>query len=245
MNDFDEITGNINQEGRDVNVIEKQITPTVGFGSTLFEILMWSMGFIIASIIFFSNEEMDPGVMATLFICAFIPGLIWLYIKTKAGDYLKALEQKIQANASEIDNYLEQRVVILNNVVGLLEKSIELDKDVMKTVAGLRSGIINNDTRNAASSNIDTAFGSLFPQVEAYPDLKSQATIADAMRQNNYLQQEIRAARTLYNDTVNMWNMDIFDWPAKRIVAARRRSTTRIPFTTSAKTKEDARKTFF
>ena len=65
------------------------------------------------------------------------------------------------------------------------------------------------------------------------------------MQQNNYLQREITAARALYNDTVNQWNSDIFDWPTKMIVAAKAGYTTRIPFTASAETKAKAREVFF
>ena len=83
------------------------------------------------------------------------------------------------------------------------------------------------------------------PQVEAYPDLKAHQAIADAMQQNNYLQREITAARTVYNSRVTQWNTDLFSWPTKMIVAARQGYTTRIPFTASAETREMARSKFF
>jgi len=95
------------------------------------------------------------------------------------------------------------------------------------------------------SQQLDTAFGRLFPQVEAYPELKAHQAIADAMQQNSYLQKEITAARALYNDTVTQWNSDIVSWPTQMIVAARQGYTTRIPFTASAETKAKARGTFF
>ena len=65
------------------------------------------------------------------------------------------------------------------------------------------------------------------------------------MQQNSYLQKEITAAREVYNDSVFMWNKDIFNWPTKQIVAARAGYTTRIPFTASKEVKEDARGQFF
>ena len=95
------------------------------------------------------------------------------------------------------------------------------------------------------AQNIDNAYARLFPQVEAYPELKAHASIADAMQQNSYLQKEITAARALYNDSVFQWNRDIYDWPTKMIVAAKEGYTTRIPFTASAQTKERARQVFF
>ncbi len=80
---------------------------------------------------------------------------------------------------------------------------------------------------------------------ENYPELKAHQAIQDAMQQNSYLQREITAARELYNDVVNRWNSDVYAWPTKMIVAAREGYTTRIPFSTSAEMKAEARKTFF
>jgi LemA protein len=219
-NELDETSGPVNREGRDVNVIEKQIPVKVGFGSVLFEIVLWLLGIV--------------------------PGLVFLFMKVSARNYLRKLQQKLQADASQIDNYLEQRVQILQNVAGLVAKAIDLDKDVMKSVAAFRGGAAMGDAnRSQVAASLDHAFGRLFPQVEAYPELKAHAAIADAMQQNSYLQKEITAARAVYNDTVRQWNQDIFSWPTKMIVAARAGYTTRIPFTASSETKERARGTFF
>src|SRR5690606_26420695 len=114
-NELDELTGPVNEQGRDINVIEKQIPVKVGIGSTIFEIVLW--------------------------LLAIIPGLIFLLMKIKAKSYFQQLQQRIQHNASQIDNYLEQRVVILTNAVGIVEKAMELDKEVMTTVAAFRSGL--------------------------------------------------------------------------------------------------------
>ena len=42
-NDLDEVTGPINEAGRDVNVINKQIPVQIGTGSLLFEIALWAV----------------------------------------------------------------------------------------------------------------------------------------------------------------------------------------------------------
>ena len=166
-------------------------------------------------------------------------------MKVAARSYFQKLEQNIQANASQIDNYLEQRVVILNNLARLVDKAVKLDSEVMQGVAALRSGIVAGANRNQLAGQVDQAFARLFPQVEAYPELRAHAAIAEAMRENSYLQKEITAARDLYNDTVRQWNTDVFAWPTKMIVAAKAGYTTRIPFTASAEVKAEARKVFF
>lgn len=218
-NELDELTGPVNQAGRDVGVIEKQLPVKTGAGSVIFEVILW--------------------------ICGIIPGIVFLFMKIKAGNYLSQLQQKLQHDASQIDNYLEQRVMILQNCARLLDKAIDLDRTTMTQIAAYRSGQHLDGERNAVAQQIDSVGRSINLAFESYPDLKAHAEIADAMQQNAYLQKEITAARELYNDTVNIWNRDIYAWPTKMIVASKRGYTTRIPFSTSAEIKERARGVFF
>ena len=207
-------------QGRDVNVIQKKVPVTVGAGSKVFEVLLWVLGII--------------------------PGIVFIFRKIKADNYFQKLEQKLQHNASQIDNYLEQRVVVLQNCARLLDKAIDLDKDTFSKIAMYRSGnAANDDERNDVATTIENVSRSVNIAFENYPDLKAHREIQDAMQQNMYLQREITAARELYNDTVNTWNREIFSWPAKQIVAAKRGYTTRIPFTASAEIKQKARDVFF
>ena len=219
-NMLDEETGVVRENGRDINVIAKQIPVKVGVGSTIFEVILW-----------------------LLFI---IPGVIFLFKKIKAAAYLRSLEQKIQHDASQVDNYLEQRVIILKNLAQLVNKAVELDKETFNAIALARSGKITSDAeRNELGSTIENLNQRLNLQFEAYPELKSHGEIKDAIQQNSYLQKEITAAREQYNDTVETWNVAIQQWPTKMIVAARAGYTTRIPFSVSKEVKEQARETFF
>ena len=217
-NMLDELNPEIREEGLDTNVIAKRIPVTVGKGSLVFEILLWVLGII--------------------------PGVIFLFMKIKAKNYFQQLEQKIQRDASQIDNYLEQRVVVLQNCARLLDKAIDLDKSTYENIAKYRSGA-GDEARNEVSAQIDNISRSINVAVENYPDLEAHKEIADAMKQNLYLQREITAARELYNDTVNAWNRDIFAWPTKQIVAAKNGYTTRLPFIASAEIKAQAKQVFF
>lgn len=217
-NQLDELNPEIREEGLDTNVIAKKIPAEVGVGSKIFEIMLWVLGII--------------------------PGLIFLFMKISAEKHFDQLQQKIQRNASQIDNYLEQRVVVLQNCARLLDKAIDLDKSTFENIAKYRSGDADAD-RNEISGKIESVSRDINVAVENYPDLKAHREIADAMQQNMYLQREITAARELYNDTVDQWNRDIFAWPTKKIVAAKKGYTTRIPFIASKEIKEQAKAVFF
>ncbi len=219
-NQLDELNPEIREEGLDTNVIVKKIPAEVGVGSKIFEILLW--------------------------VCGILPGLIFLFMKINAQKHFDRLQQKIQRNASQVDNYLEQRVMVLQNCARLLDKAIDLDKSTFENIAKYRSGVVDSDVaRNEIGGRIDAISGNINVAVESYPDLQAHREIADAMQQNMYLQREITAARELYNDTINEWNKDIFAWPTKKIVAAKNGYTTRIPFTASKEIKEQAKGVFF
>lgn len=217
-NPLDEMNGPTIDDGKDVNVIAKQIPVKVGVGSTVFEVMLWVLGII--------------------------PGLIFLVMKINAGTYLRKLEQKVQKAASQIDNYLEQRVVILSNLAKLIDKAIALDKETFAQIALARSGKTVNDL-NETADRVNQIENKLNVTLEAYPELKSHQEIEDAINQNSYLQKEITAARELYNDVVYQWNASIQEWPTKMIVASKNGYTTRIPFIASKETKEKARSVFF
>ena len=218
-NPLDENNAVILEEGKDVNVIAKQLPVKVGVGSKIFEVLLWVLGII--------------------------PGVVFLFKKIKAGTYFRQLEQKIQHNASQIDNYLEQRVQILSNLAALVNKAVELDKETFVAIAEARSGKLTDEQRNALSTSADNVNNKINIALESYPELKSHNEIKDAIQQNAYLQKEITAAREVYNDTVNTWNAQIQVWPTNMIVAAKNGYTTRIPFIASKEVKEKAREVFF
>ena len=218
-NSLDEETGPVREEGRDINVIAKQIPVKVGVGSTIFQVLLW--------------------------VLLIIPGLIFLMKKIKAAQYLRQLEQKLQHDASQIDNYLEQRVVILQNLAKLVQTAVNLDKDTFTQIAMARSGRLTDTERNEAGTQIENLNARLNLQIEAYPQLQAHQEIKDAIQQNSYLQKEITAAREVYNDTVAEWNRTIQVWPTYMIVAAKAGYTTRIPYSVSKEVKEKARDVFF
>lgn len=222
MNELDEMTGPTMDEGKDIRVIAKQLPVTIKTGTKIYDVIWW-------------------------FLPPVIGGVVWSIMKVKAKSYFQKLQQKIQQAASQVDNYLEQRVQILKNCAKLVDKAIDLDKDTFTKIAAYRSG--NNPESDSArmeyAEKIEEIGRSINLAFENYPDLRAHQELADAMQQNSYLQREITAAREAYNDVVNTWNREIFSWPTKQIVAAKEGYTTRIPFSIDNATREQARGDFF
>ena len=214
-------SGPIMEEGRDVNVINTKIPVKVGVGSKVFEVLLW--------------------------VLLIIPGIVFLVKKIKAKNYFQKLEQQLQHDASTIDNYLEQRVVILENAASLVKKAVDLDKSTFSEIARARSGAKGDgdELLNEKGQAVENATKQINVAIEAYPQLRAHEQITSAMQQNSYLQREITAAREVYNDRIAQWNRDIFTWPVYQIVAAKEGYTTRIPYAVSSEMKAKARSNFF
>lgn len=218
LDELDEST--FNKEGRAVHVIEKRVPVTLDGMDKFVNVGVWFYGFIIG-------------------------GIIYAVKKSKAKSYFMQLEQKLQHDASTIDNYMVQRVSILQNAAKLLDKAIDLDKDTFVKVAQARAGLDPDAARNEVQTQLDHIEKNINIALERYPELKSHQEIAQVMQQNSYLQQEITAAREVYNDTVARWNSEIFSLWAKKFVAAKQGYTTRIPFSTSQAIRERSEGLFF
>lgn len=216
-NELDELNDEVS-EGQDVRVINKQLKVKTGAGSVVFEVALWVLGII--------------------------PGLIFAGLKVKAERVLNQLQQKLQHDASQIDNYLEQRVIILENLAALINKEMEFEKSTLESVIAYRGGI-NPDQMNEAAQKIENVNTKIQAVFEQYPKLQSIAGVEKAMRDNDYLQREITAAREVYNDTVRQWNQLIYVWPTYKIVASRKGYTTRIPFSTTAEIRKKSREVLF
>lgn len=222
-NFLDEMNPVINEQGREINVIQKQMPVTIGTGTYVF--------------------------IVCLFILGIIPGLIFLYLCVKAKQELLQIEQKINVNASEIDNYMVQRGQVLQNTVKLVERAVNLDQDTFTKIAAYRSGFnpqANSiEQLNETQERLDKSFSGLALAFENYPELRGHEAIADAMQQNSYLQREITASRSLYNDSVNQWNRKVLQWPTYQYVAFKQGYTTKIPFAASRQEKDLAKSVFF
>lgn len=237
-NQLDEMNPEIIEEGRDIHVIAKVLPVEVSVQEKMIPAIIMIIGIMIIFIALLSERYIMVAVGALVVIFPW-----WRLHQIKSE--FNMMEQRIQTAASEIDNFMEQRVVILTNVSKLVEKSIAVDKDILVDIAKYRNGNFSEESRSQVDSELNKATRALSIVLEDYPDLQSQDTIRDAMQQNSYLQREITAARTLYNDAVNTWNREIFEFPFKKIVAAKEGRTTRIPFIAEKEIKNKARGVFF
>jgi len=95
----------------------------------------------------------------------------------------------------------------------------------------------------AASNAITTALASLFAVVENYPDLKADRAFRQLQARVSQLEDQIADRRELYNESVNLFNIRIEQFPDV-IVAGMMRLTERELWKIDPAHREDVDMTF-
>ena len=139
------------------------------------------------------------------------------FIVVTSYNAVVALRQRIDKAWANIDVVLKQRHDQLPNLVAAVRGLMAFEQDVLTrghprpeppTPRRRRSR-----TRPSTSDATSSAVRSLFAVVEHYPDLKSQANVADLQDEIERLEAMIADRRELYNDQVYRYNTRIAQVP--------------------------------
>jgi LemA protein len=171
--------------------------------------------------------------LAALFAIALVI-VVAGFIALTTYNAVAALRQRIDKAWSNIDVALKQRHDQLPNLVEAVRDLMTFEQDVLTEVTRARaaySPAAPIHDQAVVSDATTSAVKSLFAVVEHYPDLKSQANVADLQDEIERLESMIADRRELYNDQVYRYNTRIaqvpgvalapvFDWRAREFFAA-------------------------
>ena len=219
------------KEGQQTNVIYRQIKVTATSGEKKVPYIVTFVGIILLIYGIYSKDYVAGAI--GIFI-----GIYPYLAMGKISAQFNAAEQEIQKAATEIDSCMKQRIIILENLAKLIEKSIDTNEKIPIDTTKYKNGNFTDKTRNEVNRKLNNVTKKINALLENNPELKKQKAIQDAIQQNAKLQRKIANARTLYNEAVNTWNKEIFEFPLKKIVAANEKRTTRIPFAATEETKK-------
>jgi LemA protein len=173
-----------------------------------------------------------PG-LAALFAVALVVIVLGFVVLTTYNAVV-ALRQRIDKAWSNIDVVLKQRHDQLPNLVAAVRDLMAFEQDVLSEVTRARAAYSPTapiHDQAVVSDATTSAVRSLFAVVENYPDLKSQANVADLQDEIERLESMIADRRELYNDQVYRYNTRIaqvpgmalaplFDWRPREFFAA-------------------------
>jgi LemA protein len=118
-------------------------------------------------------------------------------------------EEGIKSQWAQIENQLQRRSDLIPNLVETVKGYAQQEKDVFGAVAAARAQMAGagNPTDKIAAANAESsAIARLLVVVEAYPQLKSDATFATLMTQLEGTENRLATERKRYNDLVQTYN---------------------------------------
>lgn len=158
---------------------------------------------------------MSPVALAALFAVALVVAIA-AYIVVASYNAIVALRQRIDKAWANIDVVLKQRHDQLPNLVAAVRGLMAFERDVLTQVTQARAAYSPTapiPEQAATSDATSSAVRTLFAVVERYPDLKSQANVADLQDQIERLEAMIADRRELYNDQVYRYDTAIGQVP--------------------------------
>ncbi|MBN0919643.1 LemA family protein [[Mycoplasma] gypis] len=177
------------------------------------------------------QKAMFYGMMIIATIPTF--GAIWI-IPIKIKNRFNEMQVKVQEASSGIQAAQAKRRAALTKVMDAVKGYKNHESDVLKTVTQYRAKIdsINKNTDIQTTQNIlDSVSAGLQLTFEQYPDLKADRMYMQFSNEAILQEDEIYAARRLYNKHVTEFNQKLYTFP--KIVIADRMQLYNLPFFTA------------
>jgi len=126
------------------------------------------------------------------------------------------LKNEIDKAWSNVDVLLKQRFDELPKLVKVCEGYMKHERQTLEAVIKARSLIDNARTQGEmleANNLISDALRSLLAVVEKYPDLKADISFRQLQNRISEIEDQIADRRELFNETVNLYNIRIAQFP--------------------------------
>ncbi|WP_282057153.1 LemA family protein [Maribacter luteus] len=152
-------------------------------------------------------------------ILIIVLALILVYIVSsgvKIYNRLVMLNQNVDKNFANIDVLLKQRADEIPELVKIVTKYMEYEEGLLTKVTELRTRYLNasnNDNKVKAANEMDKAFAHILAVSENYPDVKANASFLSLQQRVSELEDHLADRRELYNDSVNLYNIGIKEFP--------------------------------
>ena len=141
-------------------------------------------------------------------------GIVGYFIMIYNG--LISLKENIKKSWSNIDVILKQRYDELPKLISVCESFAQFEKSVIDRITKARENYGQARTvseKSQASGQVSAALSGLFAIAENYPELKSNENFMQLQGRISHLEESLADRREFYNDSVNLNNVRIEQFP--------------------------------
>ena len=134
-------------------------------------------------------------------------------------NHLVTLKHNVSKSWANIDVLLKQRHDELPKLIEVCKQYMGYEKDTMERIIKARSAVAAAREKTdvgalgAAETQLRMGLGNLFAVAEAYPELKADTTFQHLQDRITALENSIADRREYYNESVNLNNVRIEQFP--------------------------------
>ena len=152
------------------------------------------------------------GIVALIIII--VISLYSMYISGFNG--VQSRDEMVKKRAADVDTQLQRRYDLIPNLVSSVKGYMQFERQTLEDITKLRSQWM--ETPDAAqrvnlSNQLEATLSKIILTYEAYPELKSDATVTRLMDELAGTENRISVSRTAYNDGVRDFNLHIRTFP--------------------------------
>lgn len=152
------------------------------------------------------------GIIALIIII--VISLYSMYISGFNG--VQSRDEMVKKRAADVDTQLQRRYDLIPNLVSSVKGYMQFERQTLENITKLRSQWMQ--TPDAAqrvnlSNQLEATLSKIILTYEAYPELKSDATVTRLMDELAGTENRISVSRTAYNDGVRDFNLHIRTFP--------------------------------
>ena len=126
---------------------------------------------------------------------------------------LAHLNNKVKQSKSGIDVFLTKRFDLIPNLVNVVKGYMTHEQNTLQKITELRTLYMRNGKNINTASEINSELKSIFLVGEKYPELKSSEHFIKLQDALIDTEDDIQAARRLYNSDVTLFNTQIQKFP--------------------------------
>jgi LemA protein len=130
------------------------------------------------------------------------------------------LREEVKAEWAQVENQMQRRNDLIPNLVNTVKGYAKHEKDVFEYIAAARAQMAGARTvkdKIAANQTMDSALSRLLVVVEQYPNLKANENFVRLQDELAGTENRIAVARMRYNESVQVYNVALQQFPAMMI----------------------------
>ena len=158
------------------------------------------------------------GLSVLAVVLVLVIGLVgWCF---SAYNGLVALDENVQAKASNVDADLTRRADLIPNLVNTVKGYASHEEEVLTAVTEARAKLEGSTTMEdkiEADNQLSAALGQLRVVVENYPDLKASENFRTLQDQLEGTENRLKVSRLDYNEAVQAYNTKLRSFPTSII----------------------------